>query len=110
MLPLFPFIAGVIAGTAAVSLYRNQKTRGGLKDAKDRLKKKSAQAQETLRHAAVSGLSTIESSSARWRDRLQAAPEAPVAEKKTAPAKKAAPRARKQAAPKAAATTKKAGS
>lgn len=75
MLPLYPFIAGIVVGAVAVKLYRNPKARDSLKDARQVLKERSAQAQETLRHAAMVGLNRIESSTARWRDRLQAAPD-----------------------------------
>jgi len=110
MPPLFPFIAGLAAGAAALSLYKNQNTRDSLNGLKAKLKHQSAQAQETLREAAVSGLSTLESSSVRLRDRLQAEPGAPTtAGKKTtaAAAKKAVPRPRQRAAAKSAAATKK---
>jgi hypothetical protein len=66
MFPVFPFAAGLVAGAVAVRLLRDEK-------AKVRLDK----AQDRLREAAVSGLGTIESSMARLRDKIQAAPAAP---------------------------------
>jgi hypothetical protein len=66
MFPVFPFAAGLVAGAVAVHLLRDEK-------AKVRLDK----AQDRLREAAVSGLGTIESSMARLRDKIQAAPAAP---------------------------------
>lgn len=80
MLPLFPFVAGLIAGATAVSLYQNRGAQDGFKGVKEKLKQRSAQVQESLRHAAVSGLSALESSSVRLRDHLQATHETPVDE------------------------------
>ncbi|MDR2925143.1 MAG: hypothetical protein LBU76_04230 [Azoarcus sp.] len=113
MLPLYPFVAGLLVGAVAVRAYRAPKTRDNLKDAGKKIKKKSAEAQETLRHAAISGLSAIESSSARWRDRLQAGagaaaenPAASAAETEKPAVKKPASRPRKPSAKPAAAADK----
>ncbi len=104
MLPLFPFIVGLAVGSAAIGLYRNKSTQDNLKNATSKLKEKSTQAQETLRHAAVSGLNMIESSSARLRDRLQADPEMPD----VTPAKKSVSRTRKRSTSKPATKNRKA--
>lgn len=103
MLPLVPFAVGLLAGAAAIQLWRVDKTRLGL-----------GKARKKIREATVSGLNKIESSSAAMRERLESAPEAaaevvdaavtevvadvaaPVAEKKPA-ARRARPR--KKAAP-----------
>lgn len=93
MFPLFPFAAGLLAGVAAVRLARSEK-------AQKRLDK----AQERLREATVSSLSSIEQSSARLREKLQSVPaatEAPVAPTATAkPAVKKTTRRKTAAKPK----------
>ena len=65
MFPLLPFAAGLLTGVAAIKLIRN-----------DKAKKQLDKAQDRLREATVSGLATLEHSSARLRDKLQAAPAA----------------------------------
>ena len=65
MLPLIPFAVGILTGVAAVKLVRNEKAKKGLECA-----------QERLQNATVSGLSAIEQSSARLRNRIQ--PPAPL--------------------------------
>jgi hypothetical protein len=65
MFPVFPFAAGFVAGAVAVRLLRDEKAKGRL-----------VQAQDRLREAAASGLGTIELSMARLRDKIQAAPAA----------------------------------
>ena len=62
MLPLIPFAVGILTGVAAVKLVRNEKAKKGLECA-----------QERLQNATVSSLAAIELSSARLRQRLQAA-------------------------------------
>lgn len=101
MFPLLPFAAGLLTGVAAIKLIRN-----------DKAKKQLDKAQDRLREATVSGLATLEHSSARLRDKLQAAPAAAPAAETPAAAAKAAKPARKPAAkrrapakPKAAAPT-----
>jgi hypothetical protein len=80
MLPLLPFAAGLLAGAAAIKLWRNESTRAGI-----------GKAQDKLRQATASGLSAIQNTSAAISQRL--APEAPPA---AAPeAVKAPPRPRK---------------
>jgi len=59
MIPLLPFAAGLLAGAAAVKLWRNDKAQAGIDSAR-----------EKLREATVAGLSRLESSTARARDRL----------------------------------------
>lgn len=75
MLPLLPFAAGLLTGAVVVKLWRKDKTSLQLDTARDK-----------IREATVSGLSRLESSSARMRDRLSAveatapaATEAPLA-------------------------------
>lgn len=98
MFPLLPFAAGLLAGVAAIKLIRN-----------DKAKKQLDKAQDRLREATVSGLATLEHSSARLRDKLQAAPataETPAPAAKAAkPARKPAAKRRAPAKPKAAAPT-----
>lgn len=60
-MPLLPFAVGLLAGVFTVRLARNNKTRAGLD-----------KAQARLREATVSGLTALESSSARLRDKLAA--------------------------------------
>ncbi|GHU19897.1 hypothetical protein FACS189475_07900 [Betaproteobacteria bacterium] len=61
MLPLFPFVAGLLTGAAATKLLRDKKVKIQLDKAQGR-----------LREASVSGLNTIEQSVAYLRDRIQA--------------------------------------
>lgn len=103
MFPLFPFLAGVLTGAAALRLVNTNKTKNGLE-----------KAQHKLRDATVSSLEVIENASARARKRL-AAPEAAekdaaqaegVSDPPESAARKRAPRATKaakvvEAAPKA---------
>ncbi|MCG5512010.1 MULTISPECIES: hypothetical protein [Ectothiorhodospira] len=60
MYHLIPFAAGAVVGALAVRLLRTDKTRQGLE-----------KAQDTLREATVSSLSSIEHASARARKRLE---------------------------------------
>lgn len=109
MLPLVPFALGLLSGAAAVGLLRSDRSKAGFDKAKAGLGAARAQ----LRGAALSGLSAIEASSARARDRLSATGEsetsvqpevaAPAVEPTPAPRRKAASprkRAPKTAAPK----------
>lgn len=59
MLPLLPFAAGLLTGAVALKLWRNDKTKAGI-DA----------ASEKIRAATVSGLTHLEASTARARERL----------------------------------------
>jgi hypothetical protein len=59
MIPLFPFAAGLLAGAVAVRLTRGEK-----------VQKQLSKAQNCLREAGVSGLSTIEQSAARLREKM----------------------------------------
>lgn len=81
MLPLLPFVAGLAVGIAAVKLYKNDKVHTELQkvgktlrksgaSAEEKLRETSTEAQEKLRKAAVSSLSSIETSSARLREKL----------------------------------------
>ena len=97
MVPLFPFVAGVLTGAVALRLIKTDKTKAGLDKAQDK-----------LRDATVSSLEAIEHASARARKRLTAAeadedgesmpaeaaePSAPAARKRAPRAAKAAPKA-----------------
>lgn len=82
MLPLIPFAAGILTGVVAIKLARNEKAKKHLENA-----------QERLQNATVSGLSAIEQSSARLRNRLQAPVDAEVAAEEAAVAPVAAPKA-----------------
>ena len=96
MVPLFPFVAGVLTGAVALRLIKTDKTKAGLDKAQDK-----------LRDATVSSLEAIEHASARARKRLTAAeadedgesmpaeaaePSAPAARKRAPRAAKAAPK------------------
>ncbi|MDD5328512.1 MAG: hypothetical protein PHX38_00775 [Sulfuricella sp.] len=96
MFPLFPFVAGLVAGILATRSLRGGKVRGGLESI-----------QEKLRDATVSGLGSVASASAAMKQRLE--PEAKAANAEPAVA---APAAKKPARgrPPAAATRKKAAS
>jgi len=88
MIPLLPFAAGLLAGAAVVKLWRNDKAQAGIDSAR-----------EKLREATVAGLSRLENSTARVRDRLAVSEEAapPVASK---PRRSSKPRAAAEGASK----------
>jgi hypothetical protein len=83
MMPVFPFIAGLALGVAAVKLYKNERVRPGLEKAGRTLRATGASAQAKLREAAVSGLSAIETSSSRLREKLDAPANAAATEPAT---------------------------
>lgn len=102
MLPLLTFASGIVAGIVGVRLIKSSKapqrlraagaaTAAGLGTLGEKAWHGMGQAQAGLRHAAVSGLSTIEKSSASLRAKLEsgeAEPEpeaAPEAEAPEAP-------------------------
>jgi len=98
MLPVLPFVVGVVAGASAIGLVRKVKISPRVSDAWDTAERK-------IRKAAVSGLDTIRQSSEQWRDRLADAPaakkETPVSadaspKQKTSPSKARSPRAAKK--------------
>lgn len=94
MLPLIPFAAGLLAGAAAIRLLRSDRARTGLSKARTGLDKARAgldQAQEKLRGAAISGLTAIEATSARARERLATQDEAPAAPPASTESREAAP-------------------
>lgn len=98
MIPLLPFAAGLIAGGLAVRLLRDEKTQDTLR-----------QAQESLRSAAQSGLSTLKASTAAMKERLSPAETVPAAAPKpTVRRTKAGGTPRKAAARKAPARPAKA--
>jgi len=59
MLPLLPFVAGLVTGATALKLWRSNSSR-----------LKLDKAQDSLRQATVSSLEAIEQSSASMRQRL----------------------------------------
>jgi hypothetical protein len=87
-MPVFPFVAGLVVGVAAVRLYKNERLRAEFKDAGKKLRQGGALAEDRVRQAAVSGLGALSGASARLRDRLDAAASAastaPEAEKEAA--------------------------
>jgi hypothetical protein len=95
MLPLLPFAVGLLTGAAAVKLVKKDATRARLD-----------QAQTQLRNATLSGLSALEQSSARLREKLAApaVPPTPEAAPQPAPAQ-TTPRKRTSRRSTSAATT-----
>ncbi|SCM76193.1 conserved hypothetical protein [uncultured Pleomorphomonas sp.] len=93
MLPLLTFASGLIVGIAGIRLARSAKPGDGLKAAADTIGTKAREGLESarsgLREAAVTGLSTVEKTSASLRDRLQ--PTAPPSSAGEAPAAPAEP-------------------
>ncbi len=99
MLPLLPFVAGLVTGAVTIKLWRNDKTSQTLGNAKVKTAETIENARTRLRKATVNGLSRLESSSAAMREKLsvvEATPEtatleemaaAPVAEKTSRPRK-----------------------
>ncbi|GHU00932.1 hypothetical protein AGMMS49960_10130 [Betaproteobacteria bacterium] len=85
-MPVFPFFAGLAVGVVALRLSNNKRVRTEIKDVGQKLRQGSAKAESKLRRAAVSGLDALAGSSARLRDRLEAA-----ANQETAPEEAATP-------------------
>jgi len=90
MLPLLTFASGLIVGIAGIRLARSAKPGDGLKAAADTIGTKAREGLESarsgLREAAVTGLSTVEKTSASLRDRLKpTAPPSPAEEAPVAP-------------------------
>lgn len=121
MNPLLTFTAGILAGVAAVRWLKDEKTRSSLDAAEARardvadqtgaaVRGRLDQVQESLRGAALSGLTAVEQSSARLRAKLTPAPESPgETGPATASTTESAPkRARKTTAARTATTTPKA--
>lgn len=98
MIPLLPFVAGLVAGAAAVSALRSERAKAALNETGSRLRSAAATAESGVRAAAQSGLALVRRTVAE-----KAAPEAKPA--RSAKAKKPA---RKPAAAKAAAPAKRA--
>jgi hypothetical protein len=63
MLPILPFVAGVVVGASALRVYRAAK-------ASPRLEKAVENASRKIHAAAISGLEGIQETSARWQTRL----------------------------------------
>lgn len=88
MIPLLPFIAGLVAGAAALSALRTDRAKTALNQTGIRLRAAASEVESSVRTVAQSGLSKLRS--------------APVAE---APAKAAKPARTRKPATKTAATT-----
>lgn len=89
MLPLLPFIAGLVTGAVTAKLWRNGKTSQTLANAKAKTSETLESARTSIREATVSGLSRLEASSAAMREKLtvvEAAPEAATPDEAPAPA------------------------
>ncbi|MDR3323880.1 MAG: hypothetical protein LBS89_06730 [Zoogloeaceae bacterium] len=71
-MPIYPFIAGLVAGVVAVKVAKSGRLRAGLGDARQKLRASGLATQNNLRQAAVSGLDALASSSAHLRDKLNA--------------------------------------
>ena len=71
MLPILPFVAGVIVGASAIGLVRRAKTSRSVHDAVEN-------AGRRIRRTAVSGLETIRQSSEQLRARLAGETDAPT--------------------------------
>lgn len=103
MLPLLTFASGLVAGIVGVRLLKTAKTPASLDGIGDKARQGLDKAQNSLRQATVSGLTSIEKSSASLREKLTAPPAEPAAEtavEAAAEAPKAKPRPRrKKAAP-----------
>jgi hypothetical protein len=67
MLPILPFVAGIVIGASALRVYRRAK-------ASPRLGKAVEAAGQKIRETAVSGLEGIQRTSARLQTRLTAPP------------------------------------
>lgn len=88
MFPLLPFAAGLLAGAIGLRLLKTVKVPAlGAIDTTAR--EQLGRAQSRLRQATVSGLSAVETSSARLRAKLT--PEEPVPAEEAAPAAGSAP-------------------
>ncbi len=97
MLPLLTFASGLVAGIVGIRLIKKVGTpqatapATGLETIGDKARHGLDKAQTSLRQATVSGLSTIEKSSASLREKLAAVPaEAPAQPAKPAAARKPA--------------------
>jgi hypothetical protein len=67
MFPILPFVAGVVIGASALRVYRKAQNDPRLGKAVERAGRK-------IRAAALSGLESIQETSARWQNRLASAP------------------------------------
>ncbi|MDR0635397.1 MAG: hypothetical protein LBF91_10530 [Azoarcus sp.] len=92
MLPILPFVAGVIVGASAIGLVRRAKTSQGVHDAVEN-------AGRRIRRTAVSGLETIRQSSEQLRARLAGETDAPTPAAEPAQATEPAGEAAGDAAP-----------
>jgi len=84
MLPLLTFASGIVAGVIGVKLLKQAKAPAAIKSMAQKARSGLDKAGEELRDAAVSGLSTVEKSSASLRQRLTGESEPPAAEPATA--------------------------
>lgn len=99
MIPLLPFVAGLVVGAAALSALRSERARQTLNDTGARLRGAAHTAEEGVRAAARSGLTLLRGTAAEAAAEkpLKAPAKAKVARKKPAAAK---PAAAQPAAPK----------
>lgn len=87
MLPLLTFASGFVAGVVGLRLIKSVNAPETLRSAAGKARQGLDQAQSSLRQATVSGLSTIEKSSASLRSKLaETAAPGPAAEAAPAPA------------------------
>jgi len=70
MLPLLTFASGIVAGVIGVKLLKQAKAPAAIKSIAQKARSGLDKAGEELRDAAVSGLSTVEKSSASLRQKL----------------------------------------
>ena len=85
MFHLLPFGAGVIVGAIGLKLIKKINVRAGIDKSSDKMKKTT----ETVKKTAVSGLSKIEETAGKLKNKISE--EEPVKKKTTKTSRKAAP-------------------
>jgi hypothetical protein len=90
MIPLLPFVAGLVVGAAALSALRSERTRKTLNETGARLRGAAHTAEEGVRAAARSGLTLLRGAAAEKP--VKAPARAKPAAKKPAAARPAAPK------------------
>lgn len=70
MLPLVPFIAGVLTGVAAVRILRNRTTREKLDRAQEKLSEGASRVARKAKSSTVAGLKSVEKTAKAMRNRL----------------------------------------
>lgn len=91
MIPLLPFVAGLVVGAAALSALRSERTRKTLNETGTRLRSAAHTAEEGVRSAARSGLTLLHGASAAEKPAREK-PAAKRTAKKAAAGKSAAPK------------------